>query len=88
MKWRPGCVRTRAILEAPISTKSRGSDPGIAAVLSLLVPGVGQFYTGHFIWGLFWLILTGGSWIFTAGCFAFPCHVLASMQAFSQGRAS
>jgi len=34
--------------------------PGNAAVLSLLIPGVGQFYNGHFLRGIFWLIITRG----------------------------
>jgi len=32
--------------------------PGIAAVLSLIIPGVGQFYNGTFWRGIFWLIIT------------------------------
>ena len=36
---------------------------GLACVLSLIVPGVGQFYNGDFLRGLFWLIVTPGFWI-------------------------
>jgi len=57
---------------------------GTAAVLSLLIPGVGQFYTGHFIWGIFWLIVTPGMWIGTGGCLGWICHVLAALQAYAQ----
>ena len=32
--------------------------PGKAAVLSLLIPGVGQIYNGKFLRGIFWLIVT------------------------------
>jgi hypothetical protein len=35
-------------------------NPGTAAVLSLLIPGVGQFYNGDFLRGVFWLIVTPG----------------------------
>ena len=35
--------------------------PGFAAVLSLLVPGVGQFYCARWGWGIFWLIVTPGA---------------------------
>jgi TM2 domain-containing membrane protein YozV len=30
--------------------------PGVAAVLSLLIPGAGQMYKGHVLRGLLWLI--------------------------------
>ena len=33
---------------------------GLAAVLSLIVPGVGQVYTGRFFWALFFFIFTPG----------------------------
>ena len=42
-------------------------NPGVAAVLSLLIPGVGQFYNGDFLRGLFWLIVTPGLWIGSGG---------------------
>lgn len=64
---------------------SRGAlSPGLAAVLSLVIPGVGQFYAGHFIWGIIWLIVTPGLWIGSGGCLGWICHVLAAMQAYSQ----
>jgi len=46
---------------------ANNASPGTAAVLSLLIPGVGQFYTGHFVWGIVWLVLTPGFWIGTGG---------------------
>ena len=36
---------------------------GLAAVLSFLIPGLGQFYNGKFLRGLFWLLITPGIWI-------------------------
>ena len=36
------------------------SRAGTAAVLSFLVPGLGQFYNGKFWRGIFWLIVTPG----------------------------
>ena len=59
-------------------------DPAMAAGLSMLIPGLGQIYCGHVVWGLLWLLLTGGSWLFTAGCTAIVFHILASIQAFRQ----
>jgi TM2 domain-containing membrane protein YozV len=55
---------------------------GTAAVLSLVIPGVGQFYNGDFLRGLFWLIVTPGLWIGTGGLLGWVCHVIASMTAY------
>jgi len=43
-------------------------NPGLAAVLSVIIPGVGQIYNGQFLWAIFWFIITPGAWIGTAGC--------------------
>lgn len=56
--------------------------PGIASVLSLVIPGVGQFYNGDFIRGLFWLIVTPGLWIGSGGLLGWICHVIAAMTAY------
>jgi len=63
---------------------NRRGDPGLAAVLSLIIPGVGQFYAGHWVWGIIWLIVTPGFWIGSGGCLGWVCHVLAAVQAFHQ----
>ena len=55
--------------------------PGVAAVLSLLIPGVGQIYNGDFLRGIFWLIVTPGMWIGTGGLFGWVCHVISSYTA-------
>ena len=55
---------------------------GTAAVLSLVIPGVGQFYNGDFLRGLFWLIVTPGLWIGTGGLLGWVCHVIASFTAY------
>ena len=61
---------------------SHPKNPGTASVLSLIIPGVGQFYNGDFLRGLFWLILTPGLWIGTGGLLGWVCHVIASMTAY------
>ena len=43
-------------------------NPGMAAVLSVIVPGIGQFYNGDFLRRIFWLIVTPGFWIGRAAC--------------------
>lgn len=55
---------------------------GTAAVLSLVVPGVGQIYNGDFLRGLFWLIITPGFWIGTGGMLGWVCHLIAAFTAF------
>lgn len=35
--------------------RERKWNPGIAAVLSLIIPGAGQMYKGHVVRGLMWL---------------------------------
>lgn len=61
------------------------SQPGTAAVLSLIVPGVGQIYNGDFLRGIFWLIITPGFWIWSAGLLGWPLHLIASYTAYRRG---
>lgn len=58
-------------------------NPGVAAVLSFFVPGVGQFYNGKFWRGIFWLIVTPGLWLWSAGFFGWVCHVLSAYTAYA-----
>jgi TM2 domain-containing membrane protein YozV len=70
-----------------MSSQVRPRDPGIAAVLSLVVPGIGQFYAGKWLWGIFWLIITPGFWIGSGGLLGWVCHILAAVQAHNQVQA-
>ena len=60
--------------------------PGIAAVLSVVIPGVGQIYNGDFLRGIFWLIVTPGFWLFSAGLFGWPFHLIASYTAYQRAK--
>lgn len=62
------------------------ADPGYAAVLSVFIPGVGQFYTGHFAWGIVWFVITPGFWLGTGGTLGWVCHVLSAWQAWNQAK--
>jgi TM2 domain-containing membrane protein YozV len=62
------------------------SSPGLAALLSFIVPGIGQIYNGHVFWGVFWLIITPGFWLGSGGLLGWICHILAAWQAHGQGR--
>jgi TM2 domain-containing membrane protein YozV len=60
--------------------------PGTAAVLSLIIPGVGQFYNGDFLRGIFWLIVTPGLWIGSGGTLGWICHIIAAATAHHRAR--
>lgn len=57
--------------------------PGVAAVLSFLVPGLGQLYNGKFLRGAFWLIITPSLWFATAGTLGWIFHLVSSYTAYS-----
>lgn len=57
-------------------------DPGVAAVLSVVLPGVGQIYNGEFWRGLFWLIITPGFWIGSGGLLGWVCHLISAATAY------
>jgi TM2 domain-containing membrane protein YozV len=60
--------------------------PGVAAVLSAIIPGIGQFYNGDFFRGIFWLIVTPGLWIGSGGLLGWVCHVIAAITAHRRAR--
>jgi TM2 domain-containing membrane protein YozV len=61
-------------------------EPWIAGLLSLLVPGVGQIYNGRILIGIIWLIITGVSWIGSAGLLGWVVHLICAWCAFSYAR--
>ena len=61
-------------------------DPFIAGLLSLLVPGLGQIYNGRVIIGILWLLLTGVSWIGSAGTLGWIVHIISAYCAYSYAR--
>ena len=58
-------------------------DPGVATVLSFVIPGLGQLYNGKFLRGIFWLVVTPGLWIGSGGTLGWTCHVLSAYTAYS-----
>jgi len=58
-------------------------EPILAGFLSLLGPGVGQIYNVRILIGIIWLVLTGVSWIGTAGLFGWVVHIIAAWCAYS-----
>ena len=57
------------------------SNPGTAAVLSLIVPGVGQIYNGTIWRGIFWLVVTPGFWIGSGGLLGWVAHLASAWTA-------
>lgn len=57
-------------------------NPQLAALLSLIVPGVGQFYNGRILAGLLWLVITPGFWIGSGGLLGWVCHVISAYTAY------
>ena len=57
-------------------------NPGIAAILSFFIPGVGQIYNGKILRGIFWLIVTPGIWVGTGGWFGWVCHIISAFTAY------
>lgn len=62
--------------------------PGVSALLSFVAPGLGQIYNGHFLWGVFWLVVTPGFWFWSAGLCGWPFHILSAWQAYRQAEAA
>jgi TM2 domain-containing membrane protein YozV len=58
--------------------------PAAALVLSFLIPGVGQLYTGRVAWAIFWFVFTPTLWIGSAGFFGWVAHILSALQALGQ----
>ena len=61
-------------------------NPGTAAVLSFLIPGVGQIYNGTFWRAIFWLMITPGLWIGSGGTLGWICHVISAYTAYSYAK--
>ena len=59
---------------------------GAAAVMSLILPGIGQFYNGDFWRGIFWLIVTPGLWIGSGGLLGWICHVVSAITAYNRAK--
>ena len=45
----------------------RPPSPGLAAVLSVIIPGLGQLYVGRFLAALLWFVAGSLSWIILVG---------------------
>lgn len=61
-------------------------NPATAALLSVIIPGIGQLYNGRILAGILWLIITPGLWIGSGGTLGWICHVVAAYTAYTYAR--
>ena len=61
-------------------------EPYIAGLLSFLIPGIGQIYNGRILIGVLWLIVTGISWIGSAGLLGWVVHLFSAWCAYSYAK--
>lgn len=58
------------------------SRPAVAALLSFLIPGLGQIYNREVLRGLFWLVITPALWIGSAGLLGIIVHLISAATAY------
>jgi TM2 domain-containing membrane protein YozV len=61
-------------------------NPTTAGVLSLVIPGIGQFYNGQILMGLLWLLFTPGFWLGTGGFLGWICHIVSAWAAYQYAK--
>ncbi len=61
-------------------------EPLLAGILSLLIPGIGQIYNGRVVICIILLVLTGFSWIGSAGLLGWVVHLIAGWCAYSYAK--
>ena len=64
-----------------VTDVARAEEPRGRGCVERDPPGIGQFYNGDFLRGIFWLIVTPGFWIGTGGLLGWVCHVIAAYTA-------
>lgn len=75
----PTCAYPFYISTPPVSAACRWK-PGVAAALSLLIPGAGQLYKGQIVNGLAWLcaVLLSYAFLFAPGLLLHLCCVIGA----------
>jgi TM2 domain-containing membrane protein YozV len=61
-------------------------EPWIAGLLSFLIPGIGQIYNGRILIGIIWLVVTGISWIGSAGLRGWVVQLISAWCAYSYAK--
>ncbi len=84
---RPGSAPGLIDISILPTSEANVRDPGLAALLSLLIPGVGQIYNGKILRGIFWLVITPGLWIGSGGVLGWMCHLISAYTAYNYAKA-
>jgi TM2 domain-containing membrane protein YozV len=59
----PSHALARLDVHTPLALRGgRAASPGLAAVLSLALPGAGQVYSGHILGGILWFLLVSAGY--------------------------
>lgn len=61
-------------------------NPGTAAILSFILPGMGQVYNGTLWRAVFWLVVTPGLWLGSGGLLGWICHLISAYTAHSYAK--
>ena len=61
-------------------------DPFLAGILSLIIPGLGQFYNGRILAGILWLFFAITFWGWTGGLLGWVFHIAAAYCAYSYAK--
>ncbi len=74
----------------PIAMRSE-SGSVLAAILSLVIPGLGQLYKGYFLWAVFWFMVVSGlyalfGWFILLTVIPLLMHIICIVQAYALPR--
>lgn len=59
--------------------ESRSGNPVLAAILSLIIPGLGQVYSKRVLSGVIWFLVAAFLWLGAAG---WIIHILSAIAAY------
>ncbi len=66
-----------------VAPRAEPRNPAVAAVLSLVVPGLGQLYNGQLAKGIVFFVVACPLWFL---CIGFLVHVVAAVEAYNTAR--
>ena len=61
-------------------------EPLVAGILSFLIPGICQIYNGRILIGIIWLVISGATWIGSAGLLGWILHLISAWCAYSYAK--
>jgi TM2 domain-containing membrane protein YozV len=64
-------------------------NPSTAAILSLIIPGLGQLYNGKILRGIIWFfvgVANGAVWVMSLGTLGWIIHALSAWGAYNYAK--